>query len=221
MSDTLNKDTLLQYQAIANILHHTIAVDPDLAMLDQFKQDELAAQWPRLAANESEDKGIALLAEFLTQWQGTEEESLHLRRDFTRLFCGPGKPLAAPWGSVYLCEGNQLNEDSTRALQKFYNQHNIKLDLAINEPVDHLGMMFAVLTHLLGLLAESGDEYQQKVVTELLQAHMVPFAYRVFNLVQEHALTAYYEGLGVLGCVLLEQLCQAFNIIPVSRKLFN
>ncbi len=222
MSNTLNKETLLHYQAIANILHHIISVDPNTETLEQFKQDELAVQWPRLADNVTEENGIALLSEYLKDWQGTEEETLHLRRDFTRLFCGPGKPLAGPWGSIYLCEGDLLNDDSTKALQQFYNQHNIKLDLSINEPVDHLGMMFAVLAHLLGLLAENdADAYQQQVISELLRTHMLPFAYRVLNLMQENALTAYFEGMGILGCELLKQLSLQFNIIPVSRKLYN
>ncbi len=224
MSNTLNKETLLQYQAIANILHHVISVDPDIATLEQFKQDELAAQWPRLVGSETEEQGIALLAQYLENWQGSEEESLHLRKDFTRLFCGPGKPLAGPWGSIYLCEGNLLNDVSTKALQQFYHQHDIKVDLSINEPVDHLGMMFAVLAYLLGLLAENSDvddESQQKIVGELLQLHMLPFAYRVLHLVQENALTAYFEGMGILGAILLEQLCQQFKIIPVSHKLYG
>jgi len=222
MNYSLNKDVLLEYQAIANILHNVISINPDPNIFNLFKQNDLAGQWPMLANNNKEQQGSGLLKEFFVQWEGCEEQIIQLQKDFARLFCGPGKPLAGPWGSVYLCEGDMLNDDSTKALQQFYKKHDINLDLAINEPKDHLGMILAVLAYLLGLLAETPtDNHLKNIVSELLQIHVLPFSNRVMELVQQNALTAYFEAMGILGELFFEQLASQFNIIPINRKLYN
>lgn len=222
MCKALSKEELQQYQAIANILQHIILVDPDSKTVNAFKLDTLAEQWPCLTDSVAEQQGKAALASFFEGWTGSDAETLALRLDFTRLFCGPDTPLAAPWGSVYLCENELLNDTSTQALSKFYSDHNIELTFTSNEPVDHIGLMFAVLSYLLGSMVKgNATEYQQKVVSDLLRFYLLPFANRVMELIKEHAGSSYYQGMALLGSVFLNHLSVRLSIIPLKYNLYR
>ncbi len=217
----MNNDKVLQLQAISNVLQHQLLTDPLRATIDQFKKDELAQEWPRLVQTDTEQEGIELLQAFLTTWKGSEEEEIELRVDFTQLLCGIGAPLSPPWGSVYLAENNQLNGPSTQELLHFYSRHNINVDYPINEPVDHLGLMLSVVAHLLGLIANTQEnQHQVQVLKELLNAHLFPFAERVFQLMVSHAETDYYLSVAKLGQAYIQALAAHFDIIPTQRKLF-
>lgn len=217
----MNSETILELHAIANILQHVLLTDPSREHVNQFKQEHLMKRWPLLTHAQLEKDGIQLLDDFFNNWENTEVEETALRLDFTNLFCGLGAPLSPPWGSVYLSEEQLLNGPSTKKLIRFYDTHNIQVSYQINEPVDHLGLMFTVVAHLLKLIAEQDEfQYQENLLSELLQLHLFPFAGRVFELMRAQATTPYYQGFACLGENYLKALATHFKVIRVQHKLY-
>lgn len=218
----MNSDNILQLQAISNVFQHVLLTDPLRAQINQLKNDALVQKWPLLNHSAKEQEGLQLLNEFFNSWQGSEDEEICLHIDFTKLLCGIGTPLSPPWGSAYLLESGQLNGPSTQELQLFYNKNNINVSYKTNEPIDHLGLILSVVSHLLGVIAQQENHrYQEKVLTELLEIHLLPFSERVFQLMESRAETAYYKGFACLGQVYLQSLASHFNIIPTQKKLYR
>lgn len=217
----MNRETILELHAIANILQHVLLTDPSREHVNQFKQEHLMKRWPLLTHAQLEKEGIQLLDDFFKHWKNTEAEEIALRLDFTNLFCGLGTPLSPPWGAVYLSEDKLLNGPSTQKLIHFYDTYNIQVSSQVNEPVDHLGLMLIVVAHLLKLITEQNEfQYQENLLSELLQLHLFPFAGRVFELMRVQAKTPYYQGFACLGENYLKALATHFKVICIQHKLY-
>ncbi|MGI2259318.1 TorD/DmsD family molecular chaperone [Shewanella sp. GXUN23E] len=204
-------DTIRSLQGIANVLQAQLLELPCAALLDQFKTADLAAHWPRLTDSAAETKGIELLADFLANWQGGESQLIEVQLDYGRLFNGPGTPLAAPWGSVYLSPLGLLNDASTLTLMNFYQAHDIRVDFNRNEPPDHLGLLLAVEGFLLGRMLDDDTGYAASVLTELHHTHVKPWAGRCLALAGEHAQTGLYAGMVMLAEVYFHALEQLLD----------
>ena len=76
-----------------------------------------------------------LFAELADCVSGSELESLKI--DYTRLFVGPFKLLAPPYGSVYL-ENSMIMGESTVDVRNWYEKEG--LDIVINDVPDHIAM---------------------------------------------------------------------------------
>lgn len=70
-----------------------------------------------------------------------------LQIEFSRLFIGPFKVLASPYGSVYLEEGKATQGDSTFDVQKIYQEENLNVDL--KEPADHIAIELEFMYYLI------------------------------------------------------------------------
>ena len=70
-----------------------------------------------------------------------------LQIQFSRLFIGPFKVLAAPYGSVYLEEGKTTQGDSTLEVMKIYQEENLNVDL--KEPADHIAIELEFMYYLI------------------------------------------------------------------------
>ncbi len=69
-----------------------------------------------------------------------------LSLDFSRLFLGPFKPLALPYGSVYLDNRAGLMGDSTVKVNKFYQGEG--LEASLREVPDHIAMELEFMYYL-------------------------------------------------------------------------
>jgi TorA maturation chaperone TorD len=87
------------------------------------------------------DQGFSELAACISS--GIELESLKI--DYTRLFIGPFKLLAPPYGSVYL-EDNRMMGDSTIDVRNCYE--NEGLDIVIKDAPDHIAMELEFMYYL-------------------------------------------------------------------------
>ena len=111
-------------------------------LLEGLASADLPAEWPY------GDK--AALEEIGEQLQCTVgADPADLDRDYHRLFVGPGKLAAPPWGSVYLDSESVLFGDSCVALQRWMRARGIQLhEGESREPVDHIGRMLVLLSWL-------------------------------------------------------------------------
>jgi TorA maturation chaperone TorD len=218
----MNIEKLQDLQAIANVLHSVLTVYPESDLINTFKQQDIVENWPKLLATDPDNKGLTHLKAYIDQWTDNEEELLKLKLEYGVLFYGPGTPLAAPWGSAYTSSSQLLNDHSTITLKRFYAANNINIDMKMNEPVDHIGLIFAVLSFLLNKAAEEPQQVHfQKAINELLEQHLLPWAYRCLELAYTHAETDYYRGFSILARDYLLYLEQAFELTPKKIAIYR
>ena len=146
-----------------------------------------------------------------------ELESLKI--DFTRLFVGPFKVLAPPYGSVYLEDGKMMGE-STIDVRNWYEKDG--LDIVINDAPDHIAMELEFMHYLVAKQTQATNEgnlrdiqrYQQKQKMFLcshLARWLPPFAKNV----QENAQTEFYKELARLTEIFVQKdldACTLFDI---------
>ena len=131
---------------------------------------------------------------------GLDLESLKI--DFTRLFVGPFKVLAPPYGSVYL-ENNQMMGESTIDVRNWYEKDG--LDVVINDAPDHIAMELEFMYYLVVQQTQAANEenlqdiqlYQQKQKM-FLCSHLARWVPPFAKNVQENAQTEFYRKLAGL-----------------------
>lgn len=219
---TINTNDYQVWSAMAKVLHNILYSYPNMPLMEQFKQEELATQWPELEFTEREQSAKELLGNYFTQWQNDEAQLIELKLDYGQLFFGPGDPKAAPWGSVYTSEGQLLNGASTQNLLSFYITHGIELSLTRNEPIDHIGLILLVLQYLFDELAVNPDDtHKVRICTLLLQQHILPWVNRCLELAEHHAKTDFYKGVSVLARIFFEHIGLKFDVMPQQVKLYR
>lgn len=216
----LTENELLEYQGIARILHNVLFNDPTPELLQSFIEHDVAQSWPEFSASAQESNGRELLSSYLKLWTADKQQALKL--DYAQLFYGPGEPNAVPWGSVYLSERQLLNDKTTLALKAFYQEQGISFELDTNQPVDHIGLFFAVLDQMFSLWAQTEDNKAlEQSCMVLLQQHLLPWSGRCLDLINEHAKTDFYRGIALLTQAYLAQLTQKLNLLPMTVRLYR
>ncbi|MFQ6371623.1 molecular chaperone [Shewanella sp. YIC-542] len=218
----MTREQLQDLQAIGNLLHSVLTLYPTSALLQSFKTNELTANWPLLSHSDNETIGLQHLATYLEQWQEDEQALVQLKLDYGQLFYGPGTPVAPPWGSVYLSQAQLLNDASTMALKSFYTRYHLQVDMTSNEPLDHIGLLMAVLAFLLGKLSDEPTNRNLKnIISILLAEHLLPWADRCLELAQQHAHTGYFKGFSLLGREYLFYVARYFGAFPKNLTLYR
>lgn len=138
------------------------------------------------------------------------EEKTPLQETWQRLFIGPDRLPAPPWGSVWLDPDNVLFGDSLLALREWMRARGIAYQATQNEPEDHIG----TLLMLAAWCAESG---QQQALDELLAWHMMPWIPRFLAVFNQQANSPVYQAIGELTALTLHAW-QAASLIPVAEK---
>ncbi|MCZ4337896.1 molecular chaperone [Shewanella colwelliana] len=217
---SLTEHELIEYQGIARILHNVLFNDPTPELIQKFIEHNVAQSWPEFTGSARESSGRELLSNYLGQWTADKQQALKL--DYAQLFYGPGEPNAVPWGSVYLSERQLLNDKTTLALKAFYQEQGIGFELDTNQPVDHIGLFFAVLDQMLTQWAQTEDsEAIERSCMILLQQHLLPWSGRCLELMTEHARTDFYRGIALLTQAYLEGLIQRLNLVPMTARLYR
>jgi TorA maturation chaperone TorD len=138
---------------------------------------------------------------------GLELESLRI--DYARLFVGPFKLLAPPYGSVYL-EDNKFMGDSTIDVRKLYEDEG--LDIVIKDAPDHITMELEFMYYLVSKQTQAFNEenlqdiqlYQQKQKS-FLCSHLATWLPEFTENVQKHAQTEFYRKLASLTAIFVQK----------------
>ena len=147
----LSNIDFVEYQGLARILHHSLIRYPEAGFIDGLKECDVAGSWPEFGHRQENSNGRKVLGAFLHQWSSDIDSRLldkaviTLKLDYGQLFFGPGEPKAVPQGSVYLCEEQLINDRTTVELMDFYRVNGVELQLDFKQPMDHIGLFFAVL----------------------------------------------------------------------------
>ncbi len=183
---------------------------------------ELAAflkEWPLGEDREDVQAGLALMM------SGLLEELPALALDYADLFVGPNALKAAPWGSVYMTEEQTTFGESTLEVRAFYHQYGMEIETGEREPDDHIGLMFAFLAWLgdQGLEQEEAEPLQPYFCSlrSFLSEHMLPWAPRLCELVEQEATTDFYKGLGKLTAGVMATLAELTGAEPKPARLYR
>ncbi len=132
-----------------------------------------------------------------------------LKVDFTRLFVGPFKLLAPPYGSVYL-ENNMIMGESTIDVRGFYE--NEDLGIVIKDAPDHIAMELEFMYYLVAKQTQATNEenlkdirhYQQKQKS-FLSIHLAKWLPGFAEKVQKNAQTEFYKKLARLTEIFVQK----------------
>lgn len=224
MSSNIASIDFAEYQGLARILHHCLIRHPEAELVQGLKDCDVAGSWPTFANRDQNSTGREALAAFLAQCPTDthEAELIELKLDYGQLFFGPGEPNAVPQGSVYLSEEQLLNDRSTMALMDFYQANGVKVDVDYPQPLDHIGLFFAVLDQTFGRLQlETDNQALVRFTQVLLQQHLLPWAHRCFELAQLHSSSDFYRGIALLASDFLLQMQQDFQLLPKETRLYR
>ncbi|MFA9438217.1 Tat proofreading chaperone DmsD [Uliginosibacterium sp. sgz301328] len=125
-----------------------------------------------------------------------------LARAYQRLFIGPDHLEAPPWGSVYMSEDSTLCADSLLDLRAFFAAEQVRLDMRLNEPEDHIGLLFWAIAWL-------ADQQSPAAISALLDKHMLPWSNTYFSRLAMAAEHPFYVGLSQLASLTLDAISDA------------
>ena len=146
-------------------------------------------------------------AELYNICSGSELELLKI--DYSRLFVGPFKLLAPPYGSFYL-EDSRIMGDSTIDVRNWYEKEG--LDVVIKDAPDHITMELEFMYYLITKQSQAAAEgnlqdiqlYQQKQ-NSFLGVHLARWLSEFVKNVQKHAQTEFYKKLARLTEIFVQK----------------
>jgi TorA maturation chaperone TorD len=147
-----------------------------------------------------------------------------LSLDFSRLFLGPYKLHAPPYGSVYLDGGRQIMGDSTLYVRNKYREEGVDISADFWDPPDHITaelefMYFLIFREIQALENSDVDttidylEKQRAFLNEHLGAWISEFA----AYVEEKAETGFYRNLARVTKAFIEQHLNELSDLPLSE----
>ena len=152
----------------------------------------------------------------LAKIAGEVTELEPLRVDHAKLFVGPYKLLAPPYGSVYL-ENGKLMGNSTAHVKNLYNEEG--LDFVLKETPDHVAVelefMYVLINKAIAAQDKSDqneDRCCQQKQRSFLAGHLGQWVPAFAAKVEEAAQTEFYRTLGNITRRFIEedltQLCR-------------
>jgi len=144
------------------------------------------------------------------------DELESLRKDYSRLFIGPYKLLAPPYGSLYLeGKGEVMGESTVDALHRYKSEG---VDVRLKEAPDHIAielefMFFLISKELEGIRGSNlsdADAFQKKQKA-FLEVHLGKWISRFADKVEAHAQTEFYKNLANLTKSFVEEDLRCFN----------
>jgi putative dimethyl sulfoxide reductase chaperone len=151
----------------------------------------------------------------LKNYLGNEKE---LQIDFSRLFLGPFKVLAPPYGSVYLEEGRTTQGESTLDVIRLYQEDSLKVDL--KEPADHIAIELEFMYYLASKEIEaienndleSANLYLNKQCS-FIQRHLSKWIPEFTDLIISNAKEELYKKIAIALNLMIEDELQSINNI--------
>ncbi|MCC7208758.1 MAG: molecular chaperone TorD family protein [Anaerolineae bacterium] len=177
---------------------------PSGDLMRSIAADNLFAEWPLPASNARMERALEMLQSVSKGW--TDDQLPDLKRDYARLFIGPGELLAVPWESVYRDPDGLIFDEKTLEVRRMYQGFGMAVPNPGREPEDHIGleMRFVAYLSALGLQAIQTEQADRLAAIVLgmrtfLESHLGQWADLCLDRVLQHAETPYYRGVAELA----------------------
>ena len=125
-----------------------------------------------------------------------------LKVDFARLFVGPYKLLAAPYGSVYLDTGRTMMGDSTLDVKNRYREAGLDMAKEFKEAPDHITAELEFMYYLIFKEVEAFSSSDTEAAIgciqkqrSFLEDHLMSWVPEFAGNIIEHAETLFYQNL--------------------------
>lgn len=164
--------------------------------------------WPFVEDDEAEHH-LALMVEGLRGGIDSDE----LVWEYRRLFIGPGKKPAPPWGSVYTDRECVVFGESTLALRRWMRANGIERTTDEKTPEDHIGLLLVLLAWL--------SDNKPELVEQFLGDHVLTWSSHYLDQLAEAAEQPFYRGLALLTKDSLEGLQGELGIDVVYPRYYR
>lgn len=135
---------------VCGVLGKILYTYPDRDWLQSLVGDRLFDEVPVEPDHPSGREGLSLLQKWSEACGEDMPEEMFdaLRSDYTRLFIGPGQPLAPPWESVHVNRTGLTFQAETLDVRRWYARSGLEFEKLHNEPDDHIGVELAFVSAL-------------------------------------------------------------------------
>lgn len=176
---------------------------PDEKLIQRFKSIAGSTDWPsfelvKVAPKKNELKSLVI--------------------DFSRLFVGPFKLLAPPYGSLYLETQGVLMGDSTLDVRTRYRKEG--LEISLKEVPDHIVLELEFMYFLISKQIEAENSSNNQAASDylkkqasFLQTHLVSWIAKFAHNVQIHAQTNFYRKLASITMTFVKRDLENLLII--------
>lgn len=180
----------------------------------------LCEEWPFVTPDEALDPITAMVgsARRFEDELAVDNESLaatsSLAAEYRRLFVGPAKKAAAPWGSVYTDRDQVVFGLSTLELREWLRKNGIEVRRGKSEePEDHIGTML----ELMAWLAENRSE----LLDEYLRLHLLTWAPHFLTLMQGATTSDFFAGIAELTRMTLLGIQDALSLDVIEPRFYR
>lgn len=202
----------------ASLLGALFYADPADAAAERalafLASEDAAEQW--LYGGEEARRCVAAMARALAA-DGAEAseggESIH--EAFARLFVGPNKLPAPPWGSVYTDHDSVIFGNKTLDVRAWMRDNGVKMELGSYVPEDHIGLLLIMFSWAVR------NGVPDEKLTELLEEHLLSWSDRFLELFVEGAVHPFYENLGGLARATLADWTERFALDPARPRMYR
>lgn len=222
------KNILLGEILVFELLNKTLQTYPETDWIRHLIDESVFDESPLESGREDVARGLSILRDWCEKQRGkfSQVQSKNLQADYTRLFVGVERVIAPPWESVYFNEGRLMFQGQTIQVRNWYRRFGLEPEKLREEPDDHIGLEFAFISHLSKMALEAfakGDssEFQEIIQAkkEFIQEHPARWVLTWSHLVEQHAQTEFYLGLGILARGMLLTVADIYNIEGVGEPL--
>ena len=213
--------------------------------LEQFLQQEtqrasvykLLSRFYYLPGKQTQSQ-IAELQEVLTEAYPEAAQSAdamagelnfdQLQIDFSRLFVGPFKLLAPPYGSVYLESGRRVMGDSTMDAKNRYRKAGLDFSDSVKEAPDHIALELEFMYYLIFKAIEAIENTDTDAALsfiikqkEFLVEHLGAWIDEFTAQIESEATEEFYKNLAIITRLFIQkdksELLKGTYADPIAR----
>jgi len=140
----------------------------------EFLQRAFWEQFPLEAANDKMKSGLDRLVnctDYLKKLP-TSQASQEIQLEFTRLFIGPGQPIAPPWESIYRTPEKLLFGWPALQVREAYRLEGFEIKCKYQMPEDHMGLELMFLASASDALAKTISNDNQSTIPLMIERHV-------------------------------------------------
>lgn len=146
-------------------------------------------------------------------WSENAECVQVIHEEYNRLFIGPHRLPAPPWASVYTDPEAVIFGNATLGVRQWMRNNAVKLTLPDKEPEDHFGLMLMMLSWGIS------HDVSAEALNELLEKHVLTWAFYFLELFEEGAQHPLYKGAAHLATLTLTDWRERFALNPPAINL--